>query len=77
MHRHSTQHINADLRAQLHQKPAPSAVDGDAREFENAFLDEHGHLLLRAEGRRASHQKPAVAIGDLGLAGLDAFGADR
>ena len=59
-----------------HQVAAPPAVDGDARQREDGFLDVDRHLPARAEGRGAAHQVAAVAVGDFRRAGFDRLGAD-
>lgn len=55
------------------QEAAPTAVDVDQRQVEDALLDEHRHRLLGAERAGAADQEAGVAVGDLGLARLDLF----
>ena len=64
------------MRIQAHQITAPPAIDQNARQAQNGFLDIHRHGLARAKGRGAAHQITAVPVGHLGRAGLDRLGAD-
>src|SRR5574344_2792578 len=76
VHRPGIQELHAHLRIHLQQVTTPPAVDGDARQIQNARLDKHRHGPAGGKGRGAAHQVTAVPVGHLGLARLHAFGAD-
>ena len=66
----------ADLRRDANEVTAPAAVDRNFRQGQDAFLDIHRHHLARAKRRGAPYQVTTVAVGHLGLAGLNRLGAD-
>lgn len=67
---------HTDLRIYFHQKPTPSAIDGDAWQAQNRRFDIDRHALAGGKGRRASHQIAAVFVGQFRLAGRNRLAAN-